>query len=62
MCGEKRKKKSGGAGVHFSPRVCLFLLTVITSQSMKGMKIISPVDVEARRALTMRAGDTVRVW
>ncbi len=29
---------------------------------MKGMKIISPVDVDARKALTMRAGDTVRVW
>ncbi|MEK7134405.1 MAG: 50S ribosomal protein L19 [Patescibacteria group bacterium] len=26
------------------------------------MKIISPIDIEARKALTLRAGDTVRVW
>ena len=28
---------------------------------MKGMKIISPVGIEARKALAFRAGDTVRV-
>lgn len=29
---------------------------------MKGMKIISPVNLEERKALSLRAGDTVRVW
>lgn len=29
---------------------------------MKGATVISPVDTEARKALDIRAGDTVRVW
>lgn len=35
---------------------------MIISHSMKSAVKISPVDMEARRALQVRAGDTVRVW
>ncbi len=37
-------------------------LNAIVPVSMKNTVVVSPIDMEARKGMDLRAGDTVRVW
>ena len=48
--------------MRYKKRVCLKLSRVCDRLLFTMLKISSPVKIEVRKALDMRAGDTVRVW